>query len=94
MIYTIDWPGAMGALACVSVLCWLWLCPLVSSEQVAFVEVFLEDHQHVLQGEVVQGSLENDPMESHNKKKHDLNGDLILVSDQCMHYKQILDMAS
>lgn len=84
----------MGALACVSVLCWLWLCPLVSSEQVAFVEVFLEDHQHVLQGEVVQGSLENDLMENHSKKKHDLNGDLILVSDQCMHYQQILDMAS
>lgn len=84
MTYNINWQGAMGALACLSVLCSLWLCPLVSSEQVAFVEVFLEDHQDVFQGEVVQGSMENDPMENHSKKKHDLKGDLILVSYQCL----------
>ncbi|XP_016147419.1 RING finger protein 215-like [Sinocyclocheilus grahami] len=74
----------MGALACLSVLCSLWLCPLASSEQVAFVEAFLEDHQHVLQGEVVQGSLENDPMENHSKNKHDLKGDLILIKDEAI----------
>uniref|UniRef100_A0A8C1ST06 Ring finger protein 215 n=2 Tax=Cyprinus carpio TaxID=7962 RepID=A0A8C1ST06_CYPCA len=74
----------MGALACLSALCWLWLWPLVSSEQVAFVEVFLDDHQHVLQGEVVQGSLENDLMENHSKKKQDLNGDLILIKDKAI----------
>jgi len=74
----------MGAFACLSVLCSLWLCPLVSSEQVAFVEVFLEEHQDVFQGEVVKGTLENDPMENHSKKKQELKGDLILVSYQCL----------
>ncbi|XP_067295468.1 RING finger protein 215 [Pseudorasbora parva] len=74
----------MGALACLSVLCSLWLCPLVSSEQVAFVEVLLEDHQDVFQGEVVKGSLENEPMENHSKKKHDLKGDLILIKDEAL----------
>lgn len=74
----------MGALACLSAVCWLWFCPLVSSEQVAFVEVFLEDHQHILQGEVVQGSLENDPMDNHSKKKHGLKGELILVKDEAL----------
>lgn len=80
----------MGAFACLSVLCSLWLCPLASSEQVAFVEAFLEDQQHVLQGDVVQGSLENDPVENHSKKKHDLTGDLILVSDQCMQTDNLI----
>ncbi|XP_043096624.1 RING finger protein 215 [Puntigrus tetrazona] len=74
----------MGELACLSVLCWLWLCPVVSGEQVAFVEVFLEDHRDVLQGEVVQGSLEDDPVENHNKKKHDLNGDLVLIKNEAI----------
>ncbi|XP_077097590.1 RING finger protein 215 isoform X3 [Siphateles boraxobius] len=74
----------MGAFACLSVLCSLWLCPLVSSEQVAFVEVFLEEHQDVFQGEVVKGSLENDPVENHSKKKNELKGDLILIKDEAL----------
>ncbi|XP_051550129.1 RING finger protein 215 isoform X2 [Myxocyprinus asiaticus] len=74
----------MGVLTGLSVLFWVLFCPLVSGEQVAFVEVFLEDHQDVLQGEVVQGSLEKDPMENHNKKKHDLNGDLVLIKDEAL----------
>lgn len=77
----------MGAFAFLSVLYWLLFCPLVSGEQVAFVEVFLEDHQDVLQGDVVQESLENDPVENQSKNKHDLEGDLVLVSWQCMRHK-------
>lgn len=74
----------MGALAFLSVLYWLLFCPLVSGEQVAFVEVFLEDHQDVFQGEVVQESLENDPVENQSKKKHDLEGNLVLIKDEAL----------
>ncbi|XP_065106888.1 RING finger protein 215 isoform X2 [Paramisgurnus dabryanus] len=71
----------MGALACLSVLYWLLFSPVVSGEQVAFVEVFLKDHQDVLQGEVVQESVKN---ENPNKKKHELKGDLVLIKDKAL----------
>ncbi|TRY87705.1 hypothetical protein DNTS_018532 [Danionella cerebrum] len=72
----------MGELACLSVLFGLWLFPIVSSEQLALVEVFLEEEDHVLQGEVLQGSLEDPPLEKLSKKNQVLKGELLLIKDE------------
>ncbi|KAM4615915.1 RING finger protein 215 [Polymixia lowei] len=83
-----------------SVCCWYHLCItlllsapsfwtglLVTGEQVALVEVFLQERQGVsavLQGEVVEssrGSISKDK-EKHSEEEHDIEGDLLLVQDE------------
>lgn len=59
-------------------------CLLVTGEQVAVVEVSLQEQRAVtsavLQGEVVEASWDSIP-NKHNEEEPDLEGDLVLVSE-------------
>ncbi|KAJ7993741.1 hypothetical protein DPEC_G00257830 [Dallia pectoralis] len=61
-------------------------CVLVTGEQVALVGVIVREQRDistVLQGEVLEASLENSRItEKHDQQVHDFEGDLILVRDE------------
>uniref|UniRef100_A0AAR2KHR7 RING-type domain-containing protein n=1 Tax=Pygocentrus nattereri TaxID=42514 RepID=A0AAR2KHR7_PYGNA len=74
-----------GCQRCVSLLlaACLWLSGAVWAEQVALVEVFVQqDSVRILQGQLLQDSLDANPAQTHHKKDHkepDLQGDLRLM---------------
>ncbi|XP_030647572.1 RING finger protein 215 [Chanos chanos] len=70
---------------CVLYPVFVWPCLLVCGEQVALVEVFLQEPEgvsSVLQGEVVEGSLDNDLPVNQHKRDYTLEGDLILMQNE------------
>ncbi|XP_036455076.1 RING finger protein 215 [Colossoma macropomum] len=80
--------ASCGCQCCVSALlaACLWLSGAAWAEQVALVEVFVQqDSVRILQGQLLQDSLDTNPAQAHHKKdpkEPDLQGDLRLIRDE------------